>query len=232
MKAVTSGTTQAGAAPSTPYSALEEWLNSLTHGMGVVFSLVGMTLLLVMASQAPDVWKIVSFAIYGVSMVLLYAASTLYHSAKDPQRKLRYKMFDHCAIYLLIAGTYTPFLLVNMREGVGWTLFAVIWGLAALGIALKVIFRHRFKALQVIIYLLMGWLITFASSELSAALNETGLTLLVAGGITYTVGVIFYLGRAIPFNHAIWHLFVLGGSVCHFLAVYFGVLGFAGAGTA
>ncbi|BES71998.1 hemolysin III family protein [Marinobacter nanhaiticus D15-8W] len=206
------------------YPVIEEWLNWTTHGLAALFSVAGMVVLIVLASMAADPWKIVSFSIYGASMTLLFLASTLYHSARQPRLRRIFKMLDHCAIFLLIAGTYTPFLLVNMRGAVGWTLFAVIWGLAAAGITLKLVFGHRFKALQVIIYLLMGWLIVFASTELAASVNSLGLWLVVAGGVTYTLGVVFYLINRIPYNHAIWHLFVVGGGACHFFAIYYGVL--------
>lgn len=209
---------------ASSYTVLEEWLHSLTHGVGAGLSIAGMVVLIVLASMASDAWKIVSFSIYGASLVTLFLASTLYHAIQSPRLKRAFKMLDHCAIFLLIAGTYTPFLLVNLRGPLGWTLFGVVWGLAVAGIALKLIFGHRFKALQIIIYLLMGWMVAFASTELAAHLNGTGLDLVIAGGITYTVGLIFYLVRRIPFNHTIWHLFVIGGSVCHFFAIYYGVL--------
>lgn len=207
-----------------PYPKVEEWLNWLTHGLAALFSVAGMAVLLVMAADREEVWKIVSFSIYGTSMTLLFLASTLYHFARREEMRRIFKMLDHCAIFLLIAGTYTPFLLVNMRGTIGWTLFAVIWGLAIGGIALKLIFGHRFKPLQITIYLLMGWLVVVASKEMSESVNALGLTLLIAGGITYTLGVVFYLVKKIPYNHAIWHLFVVGGSACHFFAIYHGVL--------
>lgn len=206
------------------YSLLEEILHSLTHGIGAGLSIAGMVVLIVYASLEADVWKIVSFSIYGASLALLYLASTLYHAVTHPRLKRALKMWDHCAIFLLIAGTYTPFLLVNLRGPLGWSLFGVVWGLALAGIALKLIFGHRYQALQLAIYLGMGWLIVFASSQLAASLSGTGLALVIAGGITYTLGVIFYVVRRIPFNHAIWHLFVIGGSACHFFAIYYGVL--------
>ncbi len=207
-----------------PYPKVEEWLNQLTHGLAALASVAGMVVLLVLAVEMQDVWKIVSFSIYGASMTLLFLASTLYHSARRYEVRKVFKMVDHCAIFLLIAGTYTPFLLVNMRGGIGWTLFAIIWGLAIAGIVLKLVFGHGFKPLQVTIYLLMGWLVVVASSELADSVNSLGLWLVVAGGITYTLGVVFYLIKAIPYNHAIWHLFVVGGSTCHFFAIYHGVL--------
>ena len=215
------------AAPSTAqtiHHRIEEWLNSATHGLGAILSVIGTVALIVGASQFGDAWKIVSFSIFGASLILLYMASALYHGARRPELKSAFKTLDHCAIFLLIAGTYTPFLLVNMRGTVGWTLFAVIWSLAITGVVLKVIFKNRFKLARVGIYVAMGWLITFASSDLVANLSETALNLTIAGGIVYTAGVAFYLADRIPYMHAIWHLFVIGGSACHFSAIYFGVL--------
>jgi len=182
---------------------IEEWLNSATHGLGALLSVVGTIALIVGASQLGDVWKIVSFGIFGASLILLYMASALYHGARRPELKSAFKTLDHCAIFLLIAGTYTPFLLVNMRGTVGWTLFAVIWSLAITGVVLKVIFRNRFKLARVGIYVAMGWLITFASSDLIASLSETALNLTIAGGILYTAGVAFYLADRIPYMHAV-----------------------------
>lgn len=212
--------------PASPsiHNRIEEWLNSITHGLGAILSIAGTIALITAATQLGDIWKVVSFSIFGASLILLYMASTLYHGARQPRLKKAFKTLDHCAIFLLIAGTYTPFLLVNMRGTVGWTLFAVIWSLAFTGVILKVIFKNRFKLVRVGIYLLMGWLIVFASSDLMAHLSETALTLTIAGGIVYTAGVAFYLADRIPYMHAIWHLFVIGGSACHFSAIYFGVL--------
>lgn len=203
---------------------IEEWINSATHGLGAVLSVVGTIALIIGASQLGDVWKVVSFSVFGASLILLYLASALYHGARHPRLKTTFKTLDHCAIFLLIAGTYTPFLLVNMRGTTGWTLFAVIWSLALTGVILKVIFKNRFKLVRVGIYIAMGWLITFASSDLVASLSETALHLTIAGGVVYTAGVVFYLADRIPYMHAIWHLFVIGGSACHFSAIYFGVL--------
>ncbi|WP_129141309.1 PAQR family membrane homeostasis protein TrhA [Modicisalibacter coralii] len=210
----------------TTYSLLEESLHSISHGIGAALSLAGMVVLIVLASLAAhvDPWKIVGVSLYGATLVLLYTASTLYHGFRHPRLKRAFKILDHCAIYALIAGTYTPFLLVNLRGPLGWTLLAVIWTLALGGIALKLIWPQRFGVLRVAVYLLMGWLIVVASGEMGRALSATSLDLLIAGGITYTVGVLFYAIRAIPFHHVIWHLFVLGGSVCHYLAVYNAVL--------
>lgn len=203
---------------------IEEWINSATHGLGAILSVIGTVALIVGASQLGDVWKIVSFSVFGASLILLYMASALYHGARSPALKTAFKTLDHCAIFLLIAGTYTPFLLVNMRGTTGWTLFAIIWSLALTGVVLKVIFKNRFKLARVGIYVAMGWLIIFASSDLVANLNEASLYLMIAGGIIYTAGVAFYLADRTPYMHAVWHLFVIGGSACHFSAVYFGVL--------
>ncbi|ASK35697.1 PAQR family membrane homeostasis protein TrhA [Alloalcanivorax mobilis] len=212
-----------GATPVT-YSLVEEFLNSLTHGIGMALSIAGTAVLVVAASALGDPWKIVSFSVFGACLTLLYTASMLYHGSRRPGLRAVYKVLDHCAIFALIAGTYTPFLLVNMRGAVGWTLFAVIWGLALTGIVLKLVFGNRYKLARVGIYLAMGWLVLFASGELLNSLNDIGFWLVLAGGLTYTAGVVFYLADRLPYNHAIWHLFVVGGSVCHFYAIYFGVL--------
>lgn len=206
------------------YSLREERLNSLTHGIGAAMSLVGTLALVIAASRLGDGWKVLSFSIFGASLILLYSASTLYHASRDPLWRQRWKMLDHCAIFLLIAGTYTPFLLVNLRGGSGWLLFAVVWGLAVAGIALKLIYGHRYRVLRVMVYLFMGWLIVFAGSELTTHISPLGMQLTVGGGIIYTLGVVFYLADRLPYNHAIWHLFVVGGSLCHFYAIYYSVL--------
>jgi hemolysin III len=215
---------QAQTTAESLHNRIEEWINSATHGLGAVLSVIGTVALIVGASQMGDVWKIVSFSVFGASLILLYMASALYHGTRHPKLKTAFKTLDHCAIFLLIAGTYTPFLLVNLRGTTGWTLFAVIWSLALTGVVLKVIFKNRFKLARVGIYVAMGWLIIFASSDLVANLSETALYLTIAGGIVYTAGVAFYLADRIPYMHAVWHLFVIGGSACHFSAIYFGVL--------
>ncbi|MGP9678802.1 PAQR family membrane homeostasis protein TrhA [Halomonas sp. 86] len=211
---------------SEEFSALEERLHSISHGVGALLSVVGAVVLLVMASIAAQVdpWKLTSLGLYGMTLVLLYTASTLYHGIPHRLWKQRFQLLDHCAIYLLIAGTYTPFLLVNMRGPTGWTLFAAVWSLALIGITCKLLWPQRLSIFRVVIYLLMGWMILLASEEMAAKLSVTGIALLAAGGITYTVGVIFYAVRAIPYNHAIWHLFVVGGSICHYFAVVAAVL--------
>lgn len=206
------------------YTKKEELANSITHGVGIALSLAALVTLVSYASMQGDMWKIVSFAIYGLSLILLYTASTLYHSFEDVKIKHYLKIFDHSAIYLLIAGTYTPFMLVMLRESIGWLLFGFIWGLALAGICFKLFFAGRFQILSTIIYLLMGWMVAFAFKPMIDHIPEGGLYWLLAGGIFYSLGVIFYLWKRIPYHHAIWHLFVLGGSICHFFAVLFYVL--------
>ena len=210
--------------PTTVHDRIEEWLNSATHGIGAVLSVIGTAALIIAAGQLGDAWKVVSFSIFGATLILLYLASAFYHGSRSPKLRSTFKTLDHCAIFLLIAGTYTPFLLVNMRGTVGWTFFSIIWSLAFTGVVLKIIFKHRFRLVRVGIYLAMGWLIVFASADLMNSLSETGLRLIIAGGLVYTIGVVFYLLDRIPYMHAVWHLFVIGGSACHFSAIYLGVL--------
>ncbi len=214
-------------ATESPHYRIEEWLNTATHGLGAILSVVGTIALIVAASQLGDAWKIVSFSIFGASLILLYLASALYHGTRHPRLRALFKTLDHCAIFLLIAGTYTPFLLVNMRGTTGWTLFVIIWSMAITGVVLKIIFKNRFNLARVGIYIAMGWLIIFASSDLVASLSETALYLTIAGGVVYTAGVIFYPADRIPYMHAVWHLFVIGGSALHFSAIYYGVLPYA-----
>ena len=203
------------------YSLAEEIANSISHCVGLVFGIVGLVLLLIQAVDAnANVMAITSYSLYGGSMILLFLASTLYHAIPHANAKRWLKKFDHCAIYLLIAGTYTPFLLVGLDSPLARTLMIVIWGLALLGILFKLTIAHRFKVLSLVTYLAMGWLSLIVIYELTEKLALGGVTLLAAGGIVYSLGVIFYVCKRIPYNHAIWHGFVLGGSVCHFLAIY------------
>ncbi|NVO61978.1 PAQR family membrane homeostasis protein TrhA [Photobacterium damselae] len=204
------------------YSVKEEIANSVSHGLGMIFGIVGLVLLLVQAVNAKaDALSIVSLSIYGGSMILLYLASTLYHAIPFERAKRALKTFDHCAIFLLIAGTYTPFLLISLRTPLAITLMVIIWLLALMGIAAKIVFVYRFKKLSLITYLTMGWLSLIAIYQLAMALSMGGLVLLALGGLIYSIGVVFYVNKRIPYNHAIWHLFVLGGSICHFCAIYF-----------
>lgn len=213
-----------------PAHTLDDILSTWTHGIAAALSVIGTLALLIDASRLGDTWKIISFSIFGASLTMLYLASTLYHASKNPRLRNIYKMIDHCAIFCLIAGTYTPFLLVNLRSSVGWTLFAIIWGLALTGVILKLKFGNRYKLARVGIYLIMGWLILFASTALTKNLSGLAWDLTLAGGIAYTAGVVFYLFQRLPLNHSIWHLFVIAGSAFHFFAVYYGVLPFTLAG--
>ncbi|MGY0161219.1 hemolysin III family protein [Edwardsiella tarda] len=208
-------------APLSSYSLAEEVANSISHGIGFILGIVGLVLLLVQAiDSGADATAITSYSLYGGSMILLFLASTLYHAIPHPTAKRWLKVFDHCAIYLLIAGTYTPFLLVGLDSPLARGLMAVIWSLALAGIIFKLAFAHRFKVVSLITYLTMGWLSLIVIYQLALRLSGGGLTLLALGGIIYTLGVIFYVCKRIPYNHAIWHGFVLGGSACHFFAIY------------
>ncbi|MBL9219542.1 MAG: hemolysin III family protein [Opitutaceae bacterium] len=213
---------------ATTYTPREELANSLTHGLGAALSVAGLVLLVIRAAQHGDAWHVVSTAIFGTTLVLLYAASTLYHSLRGERLKQRLRKFDHAAIFLLIAGSYTPFVLVTLRGPWGWSLFGVVWGLAVAGMTIKFWLAGRFKLLSTLIYVAMGWLVLVAIKPLVAALPAGGMKLLVAGGLCYTGGAVFYLWKRLPYHHAIWHLFVLGGSACHWAAVFLYVVPAAG----
>lgn len=205
-----------------PYTVREEIWSSLIHGIGIALSLAGLIVLVTLAAQNGNVWVVVSTAIFGVSMVVLYTASTLYHAIPNPEIKLKLKKFDHISIYYLIAGTYTPFMLVNMRGSVGWTVFGIIWGLALIGTVLKLCTQGSgTKAWSIGLYLLMGWLVVFASKQLAARLPDIGLTFLVLGALFYTLGIFFYVWKSRQYTHAVWHFFVLSGTVMHFFAVLY-----------
>jgi hemolysin III len=204
--------------------SVEELANTVTHGIGLALSLVGFVVLLVLAVMRGSAWHIVSCAIYGSTLVCLYTASTLYHGIASPRLKRVLKVFDHSAIFLLIAGTYTPFLLVNLRGGWGWSLLGIVWGLAMAGIIFKFLFVDHFKILSTAVYLLMGWLALIAVKPLLVLVPLGGLLWLLAGGLLYTSGVVFYAWKRIPYNHVIWHVFVLAGSACHYFAVLRSVL--------
>lgn len=204
-----------------PYSVNEEVANTITHALGMVLGVVGLVLLVTKSLEhQADSLTLASMTIYGSSMILLFLASTLYHAIPYPKAKRALKTFDHCAIYLLIAGSYTPFLLVSLRTPLAIGLMVVIWAIALVGIVMKVAFVYRFKRLSLVTYLLMGWLSLIVIYQLAAHLSPEGLTLLAAGGVIYSLGVIFYVAKRIPYNHAIWHVFVLAGCACHFLAIY------------
>ncbi|MBB4826055.1 hemolysin III [Sporosarcina luteola] len=198
----------------------EELWNAITHGIGFAVSIPALVFLILSGIEKGEAIAVVSFSIFGVSMLLLFLMSTLLHSMPKKYKRL-FSIFDHSAIYILIAGTYTPYLLVTIQGTLGWTLFGIIWGLAAAGILFKVFFIHRFEYVSLVFYIIMGWLIIFAIKPLYQNIPFTGFLLLVAGGILYTVGAYFYAARHIPYNHAIWHLFVLAGSASMYCSVLF-----------
>ncbi|CDT83824.1 Hemolysin III [Vibrio coralliirubri] len=209
------------ASSASEYSDIEERANAITHGLGVVLGVVGLILLLIRAfDYQADMLTVASMAIYGSSIILLFLASTLYHSITTEKTKRLLKTLDHCAIYLLIAGSYTPFLLVGLRTPLAMGLMAIIWGIALVGIIMKIAFVYRFKRLSLFIYLAMGWLSLIVVYQLAMNIEIGGLVLLALGGVIYSLGVIFYVAKRIPYNHAIWHLFVLAGCACHFFAIY------------
>lgn len=199
--------------------AREELANALTHGAGLLASTAGATLLVVLSVFRGDTRAVVCSAVFGATLVLLYAASTLYHAARTPKLRARLQVFDHCAIYLLIAGTYTPFTLLGLRGGVGWTLFAVAWVLAVAGVIFKLYFTGRWPRVSTGLYLGMGWMSILAAKPMIERFPAETLAWIVAGGLAYTGGTVFYHSRRIPYAHAIWHLFVIAGSACHYAAV-------------
>ncbi|WP_211745974.1 hemolysin III family protein [Paenibacillus sp. Marseille-Q4541] len=202
------------------YTRREEVVNAITHGVGAVLSVAALVLLIVAASVNGTAWHVVSFTVYGISMLLLYFNSTMVHALKEGKAKDLFEIFDHSSIYLFIAGTYTPFLLVALRGALGWTLFGIIWGVALFGVAFKAFFTKKFLFMSTLFYIAMGWLIVLAWGPLVATVPSGGMALLVAGGLMYTLGTLFYVWRGFPFHHAIWHLFVLAGSVLHFFAIF------------
>jgi hemolysin III len=206
------------------YSPLEEKTNIISHAIGLGFSVVALVFLVVRASLYGNGWHIVSASIFGASLISLYAASTFYHSAKDPKLRARLRIIDHATIYVLIAGTYTPFTLVTLNGWIGWLIFGASWGMALTGIILKLFFTGKYNVLSTLMYVFMGWIIVFAITPLINNLSTEGLFWLFAGGVAYTTGAILYSIKKIKFNHAIFHMFVLLGSFCHFVSVYCYVL--------
>lgn len=197
----------------------EEQASALTHGVGALAALAGGGAMVALAALHGDGWQLAAAIVFSISLLLLYIASTLYHAIQRPRAKSALKVFDHCAIYLLIAGTYTPFTLVGLRGDVGRNLFIAIWSLAAIGIVFKLFFTGRFKLLSTLVYVAMGWLVLLAIKPVWAALDAWTIGWLFAGGIAYTLGTVFYLRPAMRYSHAVWHLFVVAGSVCHYIAV-------------
>ncbi|WP_055446261.1 PAQR family membrane homeostasis protein TrhA [Lacinutrix mariniflava] len=197
----------------------EELWNTITHGLGAIFGVIALVLL-ILKDTNKTTYSLISVVIYGLSIIILFSASTAYHYVKNEKYKHKFRVIDHISIYLLIAGTYTPVLLITLEHSLGWTLFATVWGIAAFGVVLKLFFTGRFNVFSTLLYLVMGWLIVFDFSELKNIMPPEGITLLMLGGAAYTIGIVFYALEKKMFYHVIWHLFVLAGAACHFLMVY------------
>ena len=207
------------------YSPAEEKLNILTHGFGCLMSIVGLVFLILRAQKLGGEWSLISFTVYGLSLVILYAASTIYHYVQEPRLRLKLAIVDHAAIFLLIAGSYTPFTLITLPNPEGLMIFSAIWTCTFIGMFLKIFFTGRFEVISTIMYILMGWMAILVIDPLMENLAKMGVFWVFAGGISYTVGAFFFLlDHKLKFNHAIFHVFVLGGSFCHFLAVYYYVI--------
>ena len=206
------------------YPPAEERINIASHAIGLVLSVIALVLLVARAAIYGNAWHIISFSIFGLSLVMLYTASTVYHSSKDPKLRTRLRIVDHASIYILIAGTYTPFTLVTLNGETGWWIFGITWGLALTGIILKLFFTGRFEIVSTLMYVFMGWVIVFAIEPLVNNFSAEGIAWLVAGGVAYTLGAILYGVRIMKYNHATFHLFVLLGSAMHFVSVFFYVL--------
>jgi hemolysin III len=207
--------------PSTAYSNTEEWLNSISHGLGLIVATIGLILMLL---KAETPLSIAASSIYGATLILMFLSSTIYHGVTNPKAKSMLKLFDHSAIYLLIAGTYTPLTLVAIGGTLGVSVTILVWLLALAGVAFKLLAKHRFPKISVMTYLIMGWIAVALIYPLYNAIAPAGLWLIVAGGITYSIGVLFYVAKNTPFTHAIWHLFVIGGCCCHYFSIYYYVL--------
>ena len=201
----------------------EEHFNAATHALGALLGIAGFILLIIFESKKTD-WSLFSVIVYGLSIIILFTASTLYHSVKSEKRKHYFRIVDHISIYLLIAGTYTPILLITLAESKGWTLFWVVWGIAVFGLVLKLFFTGKFELFSTLLYLVMGWLIVFDFSTLLELMPTNGIIFLIIAGLAYTVGIIFYAVDRIPYNHVIWHLFVLTGAIFHYFMVFFYVI--------
>lgn len=202
-------------------SSGEELFNSLTHGLGALFSVAALIVLVITAQKYGDARHLVSFSVYGVSLVLLYLSSTLYHSFSSPKLKNLFGRFDHVSIFLLIAGTYTPILMTTIRGALGWSMLVIIWTMAVAGAIIRSVYVNRFRKQMVVIYLVMGWLFVMGGKQMFESLSSESIWFLILGGLAYSIGVIFYLWRKLPYGHGIWHLFVLAGSALHFFAIYY-----------
>lgn len=206
------------------YTRKEEVVNAITHGVGVLLSIAALVFLIIFSAQTGSPWNVVISVIYGVSMLLLYVSSTLVHSFPEGKTKDIFEIFDHSAIYIFIAGTYTPIMLLVIKGSLGWTLLGIIWGVAIIGVVFKAFYVKKFLFLSTILYIAMGWMIVIVWGPLTATMPAAGIQLLIAGGLLYTFGAIFYVWRGFPFHHAVWHVFVLGGTATHFFAVLIYIL--------
>ena len=204
-------------------SKKEELLNAWSHGLGAVLGVVGLILLIINVDTNKP-WYLFSVIVYGFSIIILFTASTAYHAITNYDLKQKFRIVDHISIYLLIAGTYTPVLLIALRNSLGWPLFYAVWGIAFFGVILKLFFTGRFEIFSTLLYLVMGWLVVFDFTTLSELVDPNGILWLFSGGLFYTVGIVFYAIHKIPYNHVIWHFFVLGGAICHFMMMYFHVI--------
>lgn len=200
-------------------SLFEEKLNAWSHGLGVALGIAGL-IVLIIYNKSETPWSLFSVIVYGISIILLFSASTFYHAVKGKKRKHYFRIIDHISIYILIAGTYTPVLLISLPNSLGWTLFWTVWGIAAFGVILKLFFTGKFELFSTLLYLVMGWLIVFDFANLTNAVGSNGVFWLFSGGLFYTVGILFYAIQKIPYNHVIWHMFVLGGAICHFFMIF------------
>ncbi len=207
------------------FTKAEEIVNAILHGIGFGLAIAALIILVIFATIYGNIWYIVGFSIYGTTLIILYLASTLYHSFPKGKTKNILRILDHSAIFLLIAGTYTPLIFISLRGTFGWIIFGVVWVIAFMGIILKIIWINKFKTFSTLLYLIMGWLILIAIKPLVLALNDISLIFLVVGGLFYTAGIIFYAWRDLKYSHAIWHLFVLGGSISHFFTMLYLLLG-------
>ena len=204
-------------------TSFEEKLNAISHALGALFGIAALVLLIVFNSEK-TAWSLFSVIVYGISIIVLFSASTFYHAVKGEKRKHYFRIVDHISIYILIAGTYTPVCLISLEQSLGWTLFFVVWGIAAFGVVLKLFFTGRFEVFSTLLYLIMGWLVIFDFTNLSKIIGSDGILFLFAGGLAYTIGIVFYAIQKIPYNHVIWHLFVLAGAMGHFFMIFFYVI--------
>ena len=204
-------------------TSFEEKLNAISHAVGVVLGIAALVLLIIYSSNKTD-WSLFSVIVYGISIIILFSASTFYHAVRGDRLKHYFRIVDHISIYFLIAGTYTPVCLISLEQTQGWTLFWLVWGIAAFGVILKLFFTGKFEVFSTLLYLVMGWLIIFDFANLTEAIGNNGILFLFAGGLSYTVGIVFYAIQKIPFNHVIWHLFVLAGAIFHFFMIFFFVI--------